>query len=1022
MRISMAFTVRSFLFRLALAAAIVLCGAVLTRAGGPKCVAGSSYFDPSTTGRALTWPLGLVTYYTDQGDLSPLLPNASANSLVASAFSQWTSVPTAGVALASGGQLAEDVNATNVNRNSDGSISMPVDIQSTATGTPVGIVYDYDGAVTDALLGSGAGSSSQCFSNAVISGNDNYGSLATYQHALIVINGQCAQQSSQLADVEYRLVRAIGGVLGVGWSQVNPNVITGNPHPTSDDYAGFPVMHNADPTNCVPITLCYTNPYQLSMDDVASLSRLYPVTAQNLSGFPGKQVFSTATARIHGTVWFTDAHGNATQPMQGVNVVARWIDPHTGLPSRKYAAASVSGFLFTGNEGNPITGFDDGIGDSLSEWGADNQAVEGFFDLAGLQLPTGGSAQYQLSVEAVNSTWSANVGSYSPGPVSPSGSAVPINVTVSAGSDVAQDILMTGAAQPFGHAASAWTTPAALPPAGDWESSLNYDENAYFALAAQANRTLSIAVTAMDESGNSSVAKAQPVIGMWAASDPQGTSPPAFTPSPFNVVPFGMTRLDAQVATSTNFLIGISDLRGDGRPDFRYHAYVLYANAVSPPRVPTTGGLVAVTGTGFHSGLTAKIGNVTVTPLAVSAGQMLFESPAFSDGLQDISLSDPVSGGNSVMTGALTLGAAATDKIVLLNGLNPPTAVGAQAANPAMVQVLAADGVTPVVGATVAWSASNGLQLSACGGASSCSVTTTENGIASTSLTPAAIGVANITATLAPGVYSSSPSVSATLNATESATDLGMATPYLSIAQGASIGVPVTVRVLSAGVPQGNATVSFSVVSGSGTLSTGTAQTGSTGYATVTLTVTQISAPVQVSACVTLSNTACQPLYVTPVPAAQQNLLPVSGAGQVSTGQTFQPVIVEVTDSSSPPNPVIGASVIFQTKVERPGGPLGGGGGETNSGNGAMPVILKVSQLNATTDINGLAAITPSGAGFSAPVVVDVTASAGTSGWLDYPLQIFAPVAGGNDSSGIKRPMSGRLPVQIIRPITTQER
>ena len=136
------------------------------------------------------------------------------------------------------------------------------------------------------------------------------------------------------------------------------------------------------------------------MDDVASLSRLYPVTAQNLSNFPGKQIFSAVTARIHGTVWFTDTHGNQTQAMQGVNVVARWIDPATGLPSRRYAAASVSGFLFTGDAGNYITGFDDALGNPFTDWGSASQGLEGFFDLAGLQPPNGSSAQYQLSVEA----------------------------------------------------------------------------------------------------------------------------------------------------------------------------------------------------------------------------------------------------------------------------------------------------------------------------------------------------------------------------------------------------------------------------------------------------------------------------------------------------------------------------------------------------------------------------------------------------------------------------------------------
>jgi len=261
MRNRMAFTARPFLLRLALSATMILFVAVLSRAGGPKCIAGTSYFDPTTTGQPLVWPHGTITYYTDQGDLSPILPNASANSFVAGAFSQWSSVVTAALAITSGGQLAEDVNGTNVILNSDGTISMPADIQSTATGTPIGIVYDYDGSVTDALIGAGAGNSSQCFSNAAYGGNDNYGSFATYQHALIVINGQCAQQSSQLTDVEYRLVRVMGSVLGLGWSQVNPNVITRTPPPTSDDFAGFPVMHATDPLNCVPITSCYANPY-----------------------------------------------------------------------------------------------------------------------------------------------------------------------------------------------------------------------------------------------------------------------------------------------------------------------------------------------------------------------------------------------------------------------------------------------------------------------------------------------------------------------------------------------------------------------------------------------------------------------------------------------------------------------------------------------------------------------------------------------------------------------------------------
>lgn len=472
MKNCMAYTTRPFLLRLALAGGIVLLCALICRAGGPKHVAGTSYFDPGVTGQPLIWPQGVITYYTDQGNLSPLLSNASANSFVAGAFSVWTSASTAALLANIGGSLGEDVNGTNVTVNADGSISMPADIQPSATGTPIGIVYDYDGAVTDALLGAGTGGSSQCVFNAVFGGTDNYGSYATYEHALIVINGQCVQQSSQLTDVESRLVRVIGSVLGVGWSQLNLNVQTGKPHPTSDDYAGFPVMHFMDMWNCVPITLCYPNPYQLSMDDAAAISRLYPVTAQNISNFPGKQVFSAATARIHGTVYFTNTHANRTTPMQGVNVVARWIDPNTGQPSRRYALSSVSGFLFSGNEGNPITGFADLLGNPFSNWGSTDSRLEGFFDLSGLQPPNT-STQYQLSIEALDPLWSAGVGSYSPGPVAPSGSFAPVLVTVGPGGDIQQDILMGGSAQALPEPPSTWSVPAALPDSGDWNSSFN---------------------------------------------------------------------------------------------------------------------------------------------------------------------------------------------------------------------------------------------------------------------------------------------------------------------------------------------------------------------------------------------------------------------------------------------------------------------------------------------------------------------------------------------------------------------
>ena len=368
-------------------------------------------------------------------------------------------------------------------------------------------------------------------------------------------------------------------------------------------------------------------------------------------------------------------------------------------------------------------------------------------------------------------------------------------MTVTQGSDIEPNILMVSDAQPLPHVAKSWSTPAPLPAGGDWNSSFSgYGDMSYFAVSAQANRTLSIGVTALDESSSASESKAQPVIGMWSALDPPGTAPPVFTPSPFNAVPFAVTRMDVVVNTGGNFIAGLSDARGS---DYHYHAHFLYADSVSPSRIPVGGTPILVQGIGFAPGFASTIGLLSAPQLATNSTRLAPSAPAHSDGAQNITVSDPVSGASTTMTNALIYGAAATDNIVLLSGLNPSTPVGVPAPNPLIVRVLASDGVTPVSGATIGWTASSSVPLSACNGAQSCTVTSDQSGYATTWLTPTAVGVANITATLAPGVYSPSKSVAATLNAVESSTDIGLLNSQVWISQAATVGVPITAGVLS---------------------------------------------------------------------------------------------------------------------------------------------------------------------------------------------------------------------------------
>src|SRR5713101_4513284 len=229
-------------WRIPAVAVLLICSAVASRAGGPAFIAGSGYA-PGVEGQPLIWANGSVQYFTDQGDLSPLLPSAQADAFVATAFSAWTGLSSVALTASQGGHLAEDVNGSNIAVDANGAITAPADIRSAATGTPVGILYDSDGT-------------------------DTFTTGGSIVHAFVVINGVCAATTAQLPDVQYRLIRVLGRIFGLGWSQANVNVLTRKPPPVSADFAGFPVMHFADPISCVPISVCYPNPAVPTIDDI----------------------------------------------------------------------------------------------------------------------------------------------------------------------------------------------------------------------------------------------------------------------------------------------------------------------------------------------------------------------------------------------------------------------------------------------------------------------------------------------------------------------------------------------------------------------------------------------------------------------------------------------------------------------------------------------------------------------------------------------------------------------------------
>jgi hypothetical protein len=260
-------------------------------------------------------------------------------------------------------------------------------------------------------------------------------------------------------------------------------------------------------------------------------------------------------------------------------------------------------------------------------------------------------------------------------------------------------------------------------------------------------------------------------------------------------------------------------------------------------------------------------------------------------------------------------------------------------------------------------------------------VLTDQSGLASTFVTLLSAGTTTVTAQLAPASYPSPKQVQTTLRGTSSALDIALAPQETWIAQGATTNLTLTARVLSNGEPLNGSIVNFQVVKGSATLDPPTASTNASGYVSTTLELTSLAGSVQVSACVGPLNSPCLSFYGTAVPDSGLQLQPVAGSSQAAAaGQNFQPVLVRATDLSTPPNPVLGASVLFQYVVERAGeNSKDESGGDTDIGRDPAPIILYSWQGLVVSDASGVASLRPGTGGFDGALDILGTASGGTS-------------------------------------------
>jgi len=943
-------------------------------AGGPRWVTGQPYF--TTQGLPVVWYTDHPLYFTDPGDLSAYVNHAAADALVAAAASVWN-VPTSSLMLGYGGQLDEHVSGANVYPTSSGLV-FPSDVESTNyLAKQIAIIYDYDGSVTDLLLGSGASEPSSCRQNAVTESVDSIVPAGYIQHAVIVLNGRCTGPApEQQLQMQYQLMRAFGRVLGLGWSQTNDNVFTGSPQPTYMQAMNWPVMHPID-IICGPYTYqCMPQPFVLRADDVSALDGLYFI---NQGEAPAGKTDTLLNAnRIFGHIIFPTWQG-----MRGVNVLARRWEQYTDASKEEgwYTASYVSGSLYRRRTPTAVTGTDTSMAGSM---GTTDGYYEGYYDLTRIPMLPGDWQNVFLETEPINPLYTGQyaVGPYIDNTVEPSGSNSASLAGVLPSDRTTEMWLSTNgpasACNPGNDGTE--TAPVVAASSGWWAGLLcRNGHTAWSSLSIKGGRTFTVEVAAEDEHGFATRAKAMPVIGLWQASDPTGTLPTFDSETePFNSPAAGVTSLTTETAQPVQLRMAIADERGDGRPDYNYQARVLYADSISPANVGAAGGVVTITGMGFRPGNTVTVNGIAATVTNWTANTITASVPSLHDlgsstGLvADVAVNDLVTGGVAVMSQALTYGPPAPS-LNLVSAPSGMVASGQQASIPFTVRALAADGVTPIAGESITFAASTGNVMFGACGLSSCTISTNASGTASTTITPLAQGGVTLTATGVSGAVTISFTAA---NEVRTVTAYG---PVEYIAAGAVVTWMPEVNLTDSLASTTGVAVSWMPVAGPIAVSPGQSAANGLGAAQTAATAGPLSAGTQAVARACAWVTVCTTFAAQAVDAADLRLVIVSGAGQsVAANSTLSSIVLQVVDTAN--DPVAGATVDVHQTINAWQAPC------PARGRCPVPPVYGSSELSMVSDASGLITVTPIQTAGAAEIT-NMVAATGTQGFISLAIQ-----------------------------------
>ena len=379
---------------LSLLLSALLCAGQM-EAGGPLTVTGSAAQNP---GQAFVWNVSTPIHFTvDGGPLSvtptgvTVINNSQGVARVQALFQNWQSVPTTTISYSYAGKI------TAPGLSSSGDVKTIQDFNAVMgtcnSGSQNPVIFDADGSLLRALgldplvIGFSGTCKLDAQAGHIIS-------------AFVFLNGEFQDGVTNPNNNNYELTadqfdeaitHEMGHFSGLGHSQINLDLyqsgFVGNC--PLDQLAGLPLMF--------PIEFCQSRKSAglpiLAPDDVAWISKLYP-----------NSTYASNFGTISGFIFFSDGITH----VQGLNVIARRVDdPSTPEnESQRIASSVVSGFQFTGNPGQSITGDNTGG----SSFGSRNPALIGYYEIP---LTPG---TYTLQTENIDAAFT---GGSSVGPLDP---------------------------------------------------------------------------------------------------------------------------------------------------------------------------------------------------------------------------------------------------------------------------------------------------------------------------------------------------------------------------------------------------------------------------------------------------------------------------------------------------------------------------------------------------------------------------------------------------------------------------